>query len=728
MRRGSSRSGFARLPLGLLVCALSLCRTAALAHASLEPIRLQSVGPHDQFERADEPAISSDGGYLAFVGSLDGTGGVWRKDLRTGALQLVAQSGIAPSISADGRYVSFTSGEPLVTHAKTGENVYVRDMQIDPGLVGQCAAEQEADDQCPYELASALNGGSEGITYEGGGANASGRVSLGADGREVAFVLTSSSDLTSGDPQQLTTPARQVVLRRLDSQETLLVSAEREAGGGRMTERPVPGGAYLPSQAGASISGDGSTVAWVGTNIPAQAPTLEGEGQRIEEDDQDSQETVYDEPLWRRVGGGAGAPTRRMVGGGDPLAPGCPPGGTIQVAACRGPYPGLPWEDTRGGNGNDYGWLGYSGYDGLPALSYDGYTAALVGDPDGTSNVFVVDMREGLDRVQALRQLTREIPVFDKNNPGSQPEYVSSAGDVYAVAISSDASRVAFTTQRQLFSVSPLIDNEAPLTQLGIVELYQIVSGGLLERVTHGPDDGPCLEGRAAVGVTASGATAPSFGDGDLTVAFADTASNIVYADSNEESDIFTASESRSSQLPGPVQIGATPPGSEPTRPQWRLSVVPTVHRDGSVTLFVAVPGAGEVSSDASAAVPVRTIERLSPGRRGRAGSEVKHTVDRNRTVASTRASSATAGLLELRLRVSSRYAALLSSPAGIYATVRVSFRGAGPTLTQALTLSLHRAPPPRARRGRSRSHGARNRSRPVHRGGAANQKRLGLR
>ena len=72
--------------------------------------------------------------------------------------------------------------------------------------------------------------------------------------------------------------------------------------------------AYRATPAGpASISADGSTVAWMGENIVEQARML-------------SAETIsarYTEPLWRRIDDGEGAPTRRVTGGSDPLNPAC---------------------------------------------------------------------------------------------------------------------------------------------------------------------------------------------------------------------------------------------------------------------------------------------------------------------------------------------------------------------------------------------------------------------
>ncbi len=69
---------------------------------------------------ADSPVLSRDGRYVAFVSTaanladgLDGTARIWRKDMATGALTLVSTSASAaaePAITADGRFVAFSSG------------------------------------------------------------------------------------------------------------------------------------------------------------------------------------------------------------------------------------------------------------------------------------------------------------------------------------------------------------------------------------------------------------------------------------------------------------------------------------------------------------------------------------------------------------------------------------------------------------------------------------------
>lgn len=730
---GSARGSLAGL---FALMALALCAVPpAPAHADFGPIELQSVGPLDQFEAASAPAISADGRYLAMQGALDGIAGIFRKDLQTGQLQLVAGGSIytptpgapkdasAPSISADGRYVSFTSAVALVQAAKPGSNVYVRDMDV-ASDGSACTPQEEAAERCPFELASALStpgASTAGLTYysSGGGASATGRVALSANGREVVFTIAGDSNLTS-EPGASTpgtpTPGGQVAVRYLDRHETILVSAEREAGSGQMTERPVAGGALA---SGAALSADGSTVAWLGLNVPAQVPLLSDERARIERDDEPSAvDESYDEPLWRRIADGPLAPTRRIIGGGDPLAPGCPPGGTLAITACRGPFPELA-SATRGGLEDHLGWVTINGYDATPQLSADGWMVALLGDPPfSTTNVFVADMHEGLSRVQALRQLTREVPVPLTYDPGEKSQYTPTSGEIYGIGISPDGSHIAFTTQREQFPLAPPFFAETPLAVLGQAELYQIdLDTEALVRVTHGPGDGPSLVGGSGT-VTAEGAATPSYTQTGSILAFADTASNLVSGDANGADDVFTVRSTEPPASPGPVLIGPAPGSQEPPRPQWRLSVVPVTHANGTATLDVVIPGAGRVAATAGATVPVvlaaratRTNGQRRPARASRRRLATR-TVLEHRSVAHAQMSSAIPGLLELPLKVSSPYTSLLSTAAGIYASVRVTFAGTGgPALAQTLAISLRRvhgkAALRRAKARRSSRHGA---------------------
>jgi Tol biopolymer transport system component len=655
--------------LGACVLALLVLTTATTpaAEAALGPIRLLSKDSRVQADSASEPALAAGGRFVAFDGSIAGVQSIFREELATGALVAVAP-GRAPSISADGRYVSFTTTAALspADPGASSSDVYVADLAASPPT---------------FELASALDGSAQGLAYEGtGGAQAAPRVALSADGREVAFVTTAPSDLTSGpggSTEGTPTPAGQVVLRDLDSDRTTLVSAVRDPLTGAMTEPPlpVPGGALLdrplPQLKGAALSADGSTVAWYGGHLPAQVPLLEDEGAAIAELDK-TEGRGYGEPLWRRVADGPSAPTRRIVGGGDPLAPGCPgTAGTLAMPACDGPFPDLTGKDVE--LNLAMGWLGVAGIDGIPQLSADGRRVALIGNPTEATNLFLVDMAPGLDRDQAVRQLTREI-VVDPSNPNgtiNAQAFIPLNGHVYDAAISADGGRVAFATARQRFPLAPPnLIGSAPAS-LGLVEVYLVdLEGETLRRVTHGvggvgePSQAP--EGTASSG---NGATSPSLDSDGRRIAFASTASNLIEGDGNESSDVFLDEDPAP---PGGVVAGevSTPPANRLPKRPWRLTLSAVSLADGRVRLVAIVPGAGTLRARSATQAEVGAKPRRLAPRRARARK---------------------GGRVSLVLTLPPRLRHRARTGEGVYAEARVSFAAkAHKPLKQTLQVRFH--------------------------------------
>jgi Tol biopolymer transport system component len=633
------------------------------AVAEFGPIALDSKTGAEQADFAEETAISGDGRYLAFRARIGGRQGIFREDLQTGALVPVfagsAYEGAAterdakaPSISASGRFVSFTTkasldpGNDDVPSAAADSDVYVADTDSKPPS---------------YELASALDNSSVGLRYgSAAGSLAAGRVALSADGRKVAFVIAAVSDLT--EPGTVGTPEKQVVLRDLAQDRTILVSAVRDPSTGAMTQQPVPTvsppigiakiGAIADSTTlGAALSGDGTTVAWLGAQLPAQVPLLSGEVQAQK----------YDEPLWRRIADGPTAPTRRVLGGGDPLAPGCPPGGTLQDPPCQGPFPGIGQRPSANSsfNGEWQGWLGSIGVDGIPQLSADGRTVALVGNPEEVSDLFLVDMHAGLSRDQALRQLTRGTLVdpLDPENTINKEPYVRVNGHIFDLAISADGRRIALATARQRFPLAPPALLGSPPPDVGQVELYRLdLDEESLERITPGFDGSPSLPfGEPSNG---EGASSPSFSDDGRTIAFASDANNLTPGDANEASDAFTVEESPSPPS-GSSLLSPPPPGPRLPRPRWRLYLTASPKPNGSVRLYAAVPGAGTLDVRARRADPAVT------GGPSHLLLVERRQVRRARVVA-------------LALWPRRRYRRLLHSPGGLPAVFRVSFSSRG--------------------------------------------------
>ena len=268
-------------------------------------------------DATDYAVISADGRYVAiqtrarnFFDDADPdppgqfrAGGIFRFDLVTRSLEKVADGNLhdeedpahpllrrgaaTPSISADGRYVAFVTGEQLVgADENQNVDVYVRDMATPIDATGA------------YELVSARDGGDEAAEYgppeapfagSEPGADLTRGVSISADGQKVVFRTDAASDLpVAGAP---TVPAGQVFLRDRVAKTTQLVTAVRDPESGAMTAQPA-GGARE-----AALSADGTTVAWTGGNAGDQTRFLGGENA-------DPSFLYY---LWRRIGDGPSA-------------------------------------------------------------------------------------------------------------------------------------------------------------------------------------------------------------------------------------------------------------------------------------------------------------------------------------------------------------------------------------------------------------------------------------
>jgi Tol biopolymer transport system component len=645
----------ARMLLVFLVLVAAAGWRTSAAHAEFGPIELVSKSTTEQATEAAQSVISADGRYLVFVGRINGQRGIFRKDLSTGAIKVVAEfsaqedlAEAGPSISGDGRYVAFTTmadldpaddDPPPPATPPSDRDVYVADLSTSPPS---------------YELASALDGCDPAVSIEpcgisyaaGGGSVAARRVAISEDGRRVAFVTRGESDLAGPG-----TPPGQVAVRDLSSHRTYLMTVEEG------TDEPVPGGGIDSGTGGAAISGDGSTVAWSGAHLPGQVPMLSDEEAAIRSMEEhpapEPKSSEYHEPLWRRIPNPVeqDPPTRRVVGGGDPLASGCPPDGTLSISACQGPFPALidgrrAPEDIGRVEGVGWGTA-------VPQLDRDGGTVAFIGNPDEDKDLFVVDMAPGLSRRQATRRLTQwvnptpDAPSYD--GIISVPKYLFEAGTIEECAISSDGKRIAFTTTRQVFPLAPpTLVSPTPPGFSEVRELYQVdLRGETIERATPGKSGGVSNEG--------FGATSPSYGEDGVLLAFADTAGNLVVGDTNRASDAFVV------ESPPAAPIEATKISPRPAQltlqPLWRMTVTTATLPDGRVRLAVGVPGSGSVKAEATA----RLGRRL-----------------RERHVSSSSKRAAAAGVQALILALPKKLRHLAKRKGGLYAQLDVGFEGPG--------------------------------------------------
>jgi Tol biopolymer transport system component len=727
--RAPSRFGVALL--GAAVAAVVAVPVPAAADV-FGSISLASAGttPGSSFAQqsnyAHDPAISGNGRYVAFDGSFGGVTGVWRRDLLSGVVEEVAGGDAElPSISEDGRYVSFTTNEGRAlarfTNGRANApeeeavNVYVRDMSLGPGEGGA------------FTLASAPSGSEEPLTYAAAsttqGSVASGRSALSGDGRKVAFVTTAASDLTDPQtPSEPTTPAMQVAVRNLDSRETKLVSVNRETGGpvsgteGSETYGAVFGGlggplAFGPTPPyaeygkapppGASISADGTAVAWMGANIGEQAPMLPAENRSVD----------YTEPLWRRIAPGSETPTERVTGGSDPQSPACVASGEGRLPEtpspsdpCQGPFAAAsetpkPSGVLAGGTKEEF----------VPRLSADGYTVAFLSEippvslsefftnTGQASDLYVVSMRPGLTRDAALTPITEL---------ASREGGISTTGSIFDFNISPDGSQVAFTSRRTQFTLGSIAFVSTRAGEPGMEELFDAdLRNHTLTRTTQGFEGGasehPAFAGRV-VGQDpypeGDGALSPSFSTSGDLIAFSSTASNLAYGDGNTPSnpkegigtpedggDAFVVERKAFAPLPTPQYV--SPAAEQPEVPVWQIGVSALSRRDGTVLLYVRTPAAGTLRASARSAVLVRSGGSVHGARRAharraahaRAGARgrAKLTVS-VRTVASRRTQAQGGGLVTMVLKLAGPYGPLASARGGLSSTVTVTFAAGG--------------------------------------------------
>jgi Tol biopolymer transport system component len=627
---------------------------ATIVSASLE---LREQGD----EASTNPDISADGRYVVFetrARNLFGPdfadpadafyeGGVMRRDVASGRLDLVAPGDLIgsdgvvrrrgarnPSISADGRYVVFSTAEQLVASDTNGNiDVYLRDMQTGA-----------------YELISARDGGEVPATYatrepdlpgRNPGADVSPGVALSGDGDRVLF---RSVDIDSDLPAAAapTTPPYQLFVRTRSTRTTTLVTRDKSSG------LPVGG-----ANAGGALSADGSTVAWPGTAADQQTRFLSGE---------------FPDPaifyyLWRRIDDGPSAPTRRITGPVEPENPNCTSynGLSNQVNECTGPL------------ADREQYAGTSISTTLPALSADGRRVAFItGAPPRpiatgvTQDLWVTDMREGVMRTAGSRELTRE--GVNKDPADASP--------VSAVALSPDGRWAAIVTQRTRFLLPALRFSQPPTTAVGIDELYLVdLETGNVERAVHSSAGGNADGGIAGV---------PSLSDGGRRVAFSSAADNLFFGDANQRTDAFVIDRADTAP-PAPVE---QEPPAEPSAESFdpppavvaKLRVTVRRAPAGRVRLLVRAPAKGKF------AVAVRG--RL-PDDDGRLRGAAKLLGSAKKTV--KKRSSVT-----LEVKLAKKYAALARRNKRLDGSATVTFTPASGAAMTGTTSVRFTAPPRR--------------------------------
>jgi hypothetical protein len=745
--------------VGLCAATVTLAFSTSAEADVFGPISLLSATAAEQADYAHDPAVSGNGEYVVFDGSIDGVTGVWRRELGGShtVVQVAGGDAELPSVSENGQYVSFTTNEgghlPEITNegidpqseVTESPNVYVRNMDVGPTALGA------------FTVVSAPTGSVEPLTYSypGGpedvpvyGATAVGRSAISADGQKVVFMTTAISDLTDPEtPGQPDTPPLQVAVRDLETDTTELVTVKDDPVTGRpetneqgqpvpvplvgatgnergavATEGRVPRFNSVPAytatpQAGASISADGSSVAWLAQNLSDQLQTLPNEPLDPE----------YTEPVWRRIGEGEGAVTRAVTGGADLADPEC--AADPEARLPQTPSSSDPCQGPFDGNAGELEGTGISGamplnqLDAVPRLSANGYHVAFLADAPLVSlgqgfgvhhsDLYVSDMEGSLPRVQALTPLTELAS-------GNETQIATTA-QIADFDISPDGQQVAFSTKRTVFPLTSINYVSTPAAVPGLAELFDVdLANDTLTRVTHGYEGGPSKlplaseEGEDPYKVAeGEGALSPSFSDSGNTLVFSSTASNLVYGDGNtppfdsplnlDGSDVFAVGREVFAPEPTPQSISPAPPAPS-LEPLWSLAVSASEMSDGSLRLYVELPGAGTLRVAAQGGVAV--VAHASRRRHSRA-----HTTVLTRTFASLLSEVAPdgEGLTTLVLKLAPNYISLATRKGGLLANVSIAFSAPGhATLKDSFTASFVRKLPAHKARVSARAHGTR--------------------
>jgi hypothetical protein len=688
------KHAWAALALAGALGGAGACMPAA-ARASFTHATLVSQAPErpdmpaQQFQEANEPAMSQSTEYVVFQGLLAGTNGLWRRNVRTGEVQPVIESIAAssPSISAEGRYVAFTTTEDLEPEepgSHLGEpsadvgcpEVYVRDMDATEGP-GE------------YRLASELNDSREGITFERGedgcgGAQSAPDVAMSADGEEVVFTVDSGSNLAGPE-----TSLGQVAVRNLTTETTTLMTVTREEGSVQ-SGTPVEGGGTFPDVysvsphhhggdggSTAAISADGSTVAWFGMNVGAQVSEAEASREPALAPALEPGEL---EPLWRRVNG-SGAGTRRLLAGARLSFFHNPADDPEETPVTVGAWDGEPPS-------------------GVPALSADGDTVAVLANAPPPSALPSVEAK-----TVELYEYDADAYVVHVSEEPSSPPQVTPVTEVASyflpyparrkvtnIAVSPDGGHVAFDTARTPLESPSFAIVNLP-TRESVESVYEVnLELGTLQRVTSAYDG---AETNGEMGLLA-------FGD-NQTLAFASTASNLFYGDGVGGWEVYEAEE-----LPGAsraVEAYTTEaPALELPQSEWTLSATVSPQADGSLVVYAQVPSSGHLDVEGSAQLPRQApvakrchsrakcdvAKRPAPAKQSRHAPALV-----TQTVAQAQANANGPEEVDVHVRVSPAYQSLLTSANGIYTIVRLTFTSPGhATLVRSIPVTLRRIEP----------------------------------
>jgi hypothetical protein len=218
----------------------------------------------------ETPAVSADGRYVAYSAAQSEQSEIFVRDTCAGAatacqprtlLVSAAADGAAangeshaPSMSADGRYVAFSSAATNLTgmaaaNATSGRQIYLRDTCL--GADASCKA---ATQLISTDAAGGLTG-AEGILP-----------SVSSSGRFVAFLAVTLSHAANQPSAQASAPRANSGFRQVFIRDTCLGAANCTPKTTRISLLPGDGSDATSKPAGPAISGDARQVASSGAN------------------------------------------------------------------------------------------------------------------------------------------------------------------------------------------------------------------------------------------------------------------------------------------------------------------------------------------------------------------------------------------------------------------------------------------------------------------------------
>lgn len=552
---------------------------------------------------SNAPMLSADGRYVVFttrsetllgrpgVDSERFSAGVVRKDTVTGEVALVAppqrvlraDQGTTVGTGTPGGAAGISADGRYVLFATTARLSSDDQSAITPDVYVRDMT-QPVGASGAYELVSARDGATAGAEYADpaiGSVAGAGGFSLSADGRRAVFVTLGGSDLPARSTTS--TPRWQVWLRDLDTRTTRLVS--RDVGDGSLVGVPAEPPNALASGVvppTVAISADGGTVVWTAGEAQRQTPTLHGEG------------TLGTQPtlLWRRVDSPT-APARRVAGGADLDDSACDPAATYvpdsaATGACYGPF-----ISSEGVNQSSPSTPALE----LGGISADGrrilFTSSAAARPLDLAalrpaTTYLSDMRPGLSRKHGV------------SVAWSYPANVTGRFQLRAGRLAADGRHAVFVSLDNRFDglqgIGAFPTGE-PLTE----NVYAVdLDARTVERATVGSDGSDYVVGAVQKDVVG----APAVSGDASAIAFSAQDGNLFVGDANGVADVLVARRAnpavgRGSRdlppLPPPTVEVARPVTPLPSRFVATLGPVTVSKRTGTATVRVSLPAAGRV-------------------------------------------------------------------------------------------------------------------------------------